>query len=84
MGGALWDSGIAQWVEHYGIVGYLRGRALWDSGIINKWCDYISRVISVSFTPGISVLTVVFFSFVARTRRSLSAESRLLVHSALC
>ena len=33
MGRALGDSGVAQWVELYGIVGWLRGRALWDSGI---------------------------------------------------
>ena len=33
MGRALWDSGIAQCVELYEIVGWLSGRALWDSGI---------------------------------------------------
>jgi len=33
VGRALWDSGIAQWVGHYGIVDSSVGRALWDSGI---------------------------------------------------
>ena len=34
MGRELWDNGIAQWVEHYGIVGYSSvGRALWDNRI---------------------------------------------------
>ena len=28
MGRVLWDSGIAQWVEHYGITGQFSGRAL--------------------------------------------------------
>ena len=32
MGRALWDSRIAQWVEHYGIV----DRALWDSRIAQR------------------------------------------------
>jgi len=32
VGRALWDSGIAQWVKDYGIVGSSVGRALWDSG----------------------------------------------------
>jgi len=36
---ALWDSGIAQWLEHYGIVGYLSGRALQDSGIA-QWLEH--------------------------------------------
>ena len=51
MGRALGDSGIARWVEHYGIVGELSGqsimgwwnssvgRALWDSGIA-QWVEH--------------------------------------------
>jgi len=42
VGGALWDSGIAQWVEHYGIVGSV-GRALWDSSIA-QWVEYYEIV----------------------------------------
>jgi len=33
MGRALWDSGIAQRVRHYGTVGSSVGRELWDGGI---------------------------------------------------
>ena len=42
MGRALWDSGIAQWVEHYGIAGQLGGRALWDSGIA-QWAEHYGK-----------------------------------------
>ena len=38
MGRALLDSGIAQWLKQYGIVGYLSGRALWNSGIA-QWVE---------------------------------------------
>ena len=33
MGRTLWDSGIAQWVEHYGKAEQLSGRALSDCRI---------------------------------------------------
>jgi len=38
VGRALWNSGEAQWVEHYGIVDSSVGRALWDSGIA-QWVE---------------------------------------------
>jgi len=41
VGRAFWDSRIAQWVEHYGIVGELSGyRALWDRRIAQWIEDY--------------------------------------------
>ena len=39
-----WDIGIAQWVGHYGILGYWDssvGRALWDTGIAQWVGHYI-------------------------------------------
>ena len=39
MGKALWDSGIAQRVEHYGVV----VRALWDSGVA-QWVEHYGIV----------------------------------------
>ena len=33
MGRALWESGRAQWAEHYGIAGSSVGRALWDGSV---------------------------------------------------
>jgi len=41
VGRALWDSGIAQWVGHYGIDGIVDSsvtRALWDSGVA-QWVE---------------------------------------------
>jgi len=43
VGGALWDSGIAHWVEHYGIAANSLGRALWDSGI-PQWVEHYGIV----------------------------------------
>jgi len=43
VGRALWDSEIAQRVEHYGIVEYLSGRALWDSGVA-QWVKHYGIV----------------------------------------
>ena len=43
MGRALWDSGIAQWVEHYAIAGYSVGRVLWDSGVAH-WVEHYEIV----------------------------------------
>ena len=45
MGRALWDSGIAQWVGHYGIVDSSVGRALWDEGIVQGVIYRLSRSI---------------------------------------
>jgi len=51
VGRALWDIGIAQWVEQYGIVGWHSGesimgywdspvtRAVWDIGIA-QWVEH--------------------------------------------
>ena len=36
----IWNSGIAQWVENYGIVGYLSGwSTIWNSGI-TQWVEH--------------------------------------------
>jgi len=43
VGRPLWDGGIAQWVEHYGIVGYLSGQSIWDSGI-TQWVEHYGIV----------------------------------------
>jgi len=43
VGRALWDSGIARGVEHYGIVDSSVSRALWDSGLA-QWVEHYGIV----------------------------------------
>ena len=43
VGRALRDSGIVQWVEHYGIMATSVGRALWDSGM-SQWIEHYGIV----------------------------------------
>ena len=43
VGGALWISGIVQWIEHYGIGDSSGDRAVWDSGMA-QWMEHCGIV----------------------------------------
>jgi len=43
VGRALWDRGIAQWLEHYSLEDNSVGRALWDSSIA-QWVEHYGIV----------------------------------------